>query len=146
MQVFDSWAALLGPKEYAEFAVPYLRAICAAIMEVPVIVFPKGANPSLHLLADLPCAVIGIDWTTPPAEARAKGITQALQGNLDPSLLYASPDRVRAAALEMLDAFEPGRHIANLGHGIYPDLPREHVQAFVETVHNYRYASIPATR
>lgn len=144
VQVFDSWAALLGPKEYAEFAMPYLHAICAAITEVPVIVFPKGANQSLHLLASLPCAVIGIDWTTPPAEARAKGVTQALQGNLDPSLLYASPARVEAAAREMLASFEPGRHIANLGHGIYPDLPREHVQAFVETVKSYRYAEVTA--
>ena len=139
VQLFDSWAALLGREAYAVYGIPYLRAICEAITEVPVIVFPKGANHSLDLVAELRCAVIGIDWTCAPEEAARLAPRQALQGNLDPSLLYAGPERVRAETLNMLNRFPAGRHIANLGHGIYPDLPREHVQAMIEVVKQYRY-------
>lgn len=140
VQVFDSWAGLLSREAYKTFAIPYLRAICEAITEVPVILFPKGAGHCLDLVADLPCSVIGLDWTTEPELAAKLAPGKAFQGNMDPSQLYANPETVFARTTEMLQRFPAQRHIANLGHGIYPDLPRESVLAFVDAVKNFRYS------
>ena len=139
VQLFDSWAGILNAPMYQRFALPYLRKICAAIDTVPVTVFAKGAYFALEDLVDLDCEVIGIDWQTPVAWARKTVVNQALQGNMDPCQLYAQPERVAQATRQMLGQFPTGRHIVNLGHGIYPDLPRESVQAMVETVKSYRY-------
>ena len=139
VQVFDSWAGILPPHQYSEFAVPYLQKICAAIQEVPVIVFAKGAWFAAEELGSLDCQVLGVDWNTKVSDLRkVHGIKQVLQGNLDPCLLYSSEENVRAATLKMIADFG-GRHICNLGHGVYPDTPLDSVRTFVNTVKAYKY-------
>ena len=139
VQIFDSWAGVLGRQQFATFSLPYIKQICDAINEVPKIVFAKDAGHSLDLQAALNCQVLGLDWTTEPEFAAQNAPNQAFQGNLDPAQLYGQPDDIVKATLNMLKRFPKGRHIANLGHGIYPDLPRENVISFVETVKNFRY-------
>lgn len=141
VQLFDSWAGVLNRDLYTQFALPYLEQICDAITEVPKIVFAKGAFFALSEIGSLNCQVIGLDWQTEPAFAMERITDRAFQGNLDPCALYGGPESVEKAALEMLRAFPAGRLIANLGHGIYPDLPREHVKTFVETVQSFTYAT-----
>lgn len=142
LQLFDSWAGELPPAQYRMFAVPYLAQICAAIPEVPKTVFAKGAWFALEDLAEVPCQIIGLDWNTPPAFARARvGNDKVLQGNLDPCALYADNSTIELATLEMLRTFRR-QHIVNLGHGVYPDTPLEGVRTFVNTVKAFRYDSI----
>jgi len=139
VQVFDSWAGILSPEQYQRFVMPYLRQICDAIQEVPVTVFSKGAWFALEAIGSLDCQVVGLDWNTPPALAREWiGPGKVLQGNLDPCQLYAPPEDIQQATERMLQAFGRG-HIANLGHGVYPDTPLEGVKAFVQAVLSYRY-------
>ncbi len=142
VQLFDSWAGILSPEQYRTFALPYIARICTALAPlVPVTVFAKGAWFALSDMRDLDCSVLGIDWNTEPQQARAwAGPHKTLQGNLDPCALYAPAAAVEKQTLDMLDAFGP-RHIANLGHGLYPDTPLDNVKCFVETVKGYRYAS-----
>lgn len=139
VQLFDSWAGILSLEQYKAFSVPYIRQICSAITEVPVTVFAKGAWFAIEEWADTACEVVGLDWTMSPQESRQRlGGHKILQGNLDPCQLYAGEEAVAAATTRMLDQF--GRkHIANLGHGVYPDTPLSSVQSFVETVKAYRY-------
>ncbi len=140
VQVFDSWAGILPPHQYSEFAIPYLRKICEAITEVPVIVFAKGAWFALPELGALDCQVLGVDWNMKVGDLRGKhNIQQVLQGNLDPCMLYASPQVVRSETLQMIAHFG-GRHICNLGHGVYPDTPLENVKVFVNTVKGSSYS------
>ena len=139
IQIFDSWAGILSQRDFEEFSLPYIRKICEAIEELPVIVFAKGAFYALEKLNSLPCEVIGLDWQTHPAYAQKYLPNKVLQGNLDPSTLFASPKDIKAKTLEMLDAFPRGKHIANLGHGMYPDIPPDHLKAFVHTVREYSY-------
>jgi uroporphyrinogen decarboxylase len=139
IQLFDSWAGILSPAQYEAFAMPYIKEICSAIDEVPVTVFSKGAWFALESLGQADCQVIGLDWTIQPQLARQiVGTDKVFQGNLDPCNLYAAPEEVSQATTEMLKAFG-GRHIANLGHGVYPDTPLDSVRAFVDTVKAYRY-------
>jgi len=139
VQLFDSWAGHLHPAHYEEFAIPYIQKICSAVQGVPFTFFAKGASFALSDMKALDCETIGLDWTVHPDEAREKlGAKKILQGNLDPCQLYAPPEEVRAATLRMLEAFQTG-HIANLGHGVYPDTPLEQVKTFVRTVKEYRY-------
>jgi uroporphyrinogen decarboxylase len=139
VQLFDSWAAALAPRDFREFALPYLAeaARIARRAGAPVIVFTPGAGWALEEIAEKSGAdVIGVDWQTEAAEARRlSGRPVALQGNLDPSWLYAPPAEIRRRTHDMLDAFGGRGHIANLGHGIHPDVPPEHASAFVEAVH-----------
>ncbi|MEM0998714.1 MAG: uroporphyrinogen decarboxylase [Bacteroidota bacterium] len=139
VQVFDSWAGLLSRQLFRDFALPYIRQICEAIDEVPVIVFAKGANNAIDLLAALPCQVLGLDWTVEPETAIAQAGDKVFQGNLDPAMIYAQPERIESEVRSLIERYPRGRHIVNLGHGIYPDMPREHVQHFVQTVKAYRY-------
>ena len=139
VQVFDSWAGILGPEQYAEFCLPCLQRICDEITEVPVIVFAKDAWFALDQIAELDCEVIGLDWHVDPAQGKKLiGKSKTIQGNLDPCLLYADAHIIESKTIEMLDAFG-GRHIANLGHGVYPDTPLDNVRVFVDTVKNYKY-------
>ncbi len=134
LQLFDSWAGELPPAHYRVFAVPYLRQICEALPEVPKTVFAKGAWFALEDLAELPCQVIGLDWNiTPEYAKKATGGHKVLQGNLDPCNLYADAATIKKETTAMLQAFG-GNHIANLGHGVYPDTPLDGVRVFVETV------------
>ncbi|MFN0217133.1 MAG: uroporphyrinogen decarboxylase [Saprospiraceae bacterium] len=137
LQVFDSWAGELPPEHYRSFALPYLRQICESVPEVPKTVFAKGAWFALEELAELPCQVLGLDWNISPKFARQKtGNSKVLQGNLDPCSLYADTKTIEKETIAMLRAFG-GNHIANLGHGVYPDTPLDGVRAFVETVKMY---------
>ncbi len=139
LQLFDSWAGELPPAHYRTFALPYLHRICAALPGVPKTVFAKGAWFALEDLADLPCQVLGLDWNIAPEWARAAtGGSKVLQGNLDPCALYGQVQSIETETIAMLQAFG-GKHIVNLGHGVYPDTPLEGVRTFVETVKAFRY-------
>jgi uroporphyrinogen decarboxylase len=139
IQVFDSWAGELTPAQYRSFAIPYLTQICEALPNTPVTVFAKGAWFCLPELAALPCQVLGMDWNIDPAFARqqTKG-TKVLQGNLDPCALYGDHQSIKEETLKMVRSYE-GRHIANLGHGVYPDTPLDGVRIFVDTIKGFRY-------
>ena len=138
VQIFDSWAGILSPAQFETFSLPYIRQIASAITAVPVTVFAKGAWFALDQLDQLDCDVVGIDWNTSPQYAKKMVQTKVYQGNLDPCQLYGKPGDVEAAALQMIRQFG-GKHIANLGHGVYPDTPLENVRTFVETVKHFRY-------
>ncbi|HKU61679.1 MAG TPA: uroporphyrinogen decarboxylase [Gemmatimonadales bacterium] len=143
VQLFDSWASALGPGDFRTFALPYLAQAARIAREAgaPVIAFAPGAGWALEEIADATGAdVVGVDWQTGAAEARGRlqGRPVALQGNLDPCWLYASPAIIRERTREMLSAFGPTGHIANLGHGILPDVPVEHARAFVAAVQEWR--------
>jgi uroporphyrinogen decarboxylase len=140
LQVFDSWAGVLAADDFRTFAMPYLARIAEAVgathPDVPLIVFARGANQALAELAGSGYHVVGLDWTVDPAEARrAVGLDITLQGNLDPSVLYAEPETIRRRVRAMLERFGTGPHIANLGHGMHPDHDPEHARAFVDAVH-----------
>ena len=121
IQVFDSWAGILPPHQYSEFAIPYIKKIVDAIEGVPVIVFAKGAWFAMEEISKLDCQVLGVDWNTKVGDLRDKlNVQQVLQGNLDPCMLYSSQENIQTATLKMLKEFGGG-HIANLGHGVYPE-------------------------
>ncbi len=138
VQLFDSWAGILSPGQYHEFAHRYTSRICQAIDEVPVTVFAKGAYFALPSLGELACEVIGLDWQMDVDQCRAVlGPGKTLQGNLDPCALYGDRELVRIRTENMLKAFSGQPHIANLGHGVYPDTPLENVKCFIETVKQF---------
>ena len=138
VQVFDSWAGVLGTTQYAEFSLKYLEEIASAITEVPVTLFAKGAYSSLDAIAKLDCNTVGLDWNMSVTEARELiGDNRTLQGNLDPCALYSSHAEVELLTNKMLDSFKSKRHIVNLGHGVYPDVDPEKVKTFIKTVKNY---------
>ena len=138
VQIFDSWAGILGPKQYEEFSLRYISQICDAITEVPVTVFAKGAFFAREAMGKLNCETIGLDWNMGIAESRKLiGDTKTLQGNLDPAALYGNEEQVRKATIDMLAGFRGSRHIANLGHGLYPDIDPEMVKIFVQTVKEF---------
>lgn len=142
VQVFDSWAGVLGPRTYEEFSVPYLRQICDALTDVPVTLFAKDAFFARKSLADLDCRTIGLDWCMDPVVSREiVGPDKVLQGNLDPAVLYGTEEIIREETRKMLDAFGPVKHIANLGHGVYPDIDPEKVKIFIDEVKSYSSAS-----
>jgi uroporphyrinogen decarboxylase len=138
VQVFDSWAGILPTAQYQEFALPYIAKITEAISEVPVIVFAKGAYGARKMIGQTDCDVVGLDWNMDIQESRSF-ITpdKTLQGNLDPATLYADFDTIRTETRKMLDAFGPTQHIANLGHGVYPDIEADHVKCFIDEVKEY---------
>jgi uroporphyrinogen decarboxylase len=143
VQLFDSWAAALGPRDFREFALPYLAESVrlARRAGAPVIAFAPGAGGALEEIAGVTGAdVIGVDWQTDPEEARRRldGMEVATQGNLDPTWLYAPPRAIRERTHAMLDAFGGEGHVANLGHGILPDVPVAHAAAFVQAVKDWR--------
>jgi uroporphyrinogen decarboxylase len=143
VQLFDSWAGALGPRDFREFVLPYLAraARLARTAGVPVIVFAPGSGWALEEIAgETEADVVGIDWQTDSAAARRRlpPAQVALQGNLDPCWLYAPPDEIRKRTRRMLDDFGGIGHIANLGHGILPDVPVDHAQAFVRAVQEWR--------
>lgn len=138
VQVFDSWSGVLGPTEYSEFGMKYVRRICDAVNEVPVTVFAKGAYYAREDLASLNCQTIGLDWNMDIAESRKLiGNEKTLQGNLDPCVLYADYKTIEKKTKNMLNSFGNQRHIANLGHGVYPDTDPEKVKCFIETVKGF---------
>lgn len=138
VQIFDSWAGILGNEQYAEFGLKYIEMITRQITEVPVTLFSKGAYGSVGKLAALNCNTVGVDWNMEMSEIREiVGETRTLQGNLDPCALYASHSEVEQQTNNMLDSFKSRRHIVNLGHGVYPDVDPEKVKTFIQTVKSY---------
>ncbi|OAV45389.1 uroporphyrinogen decarboxylase [Lewinella sp. 4G2] len=139
IQLFDSWAGVLPPAHYEEFSLRYLRLIIDELGGVvPVTVFAKDARHAIPGIGQLNCDVIQLDWIADPAVARQQAPGKVLQGNLDPVQLYAPLAEVETATLAMLERFGP-HHIANLGHGVYPDTPLDGVKTFVNTVKSFRY-------
>jgi uroporphyrinogen decarboxylase len=140
VQVFDSWSGLLSPADFGQFCQPYLERIARELSPLaPVILFPKGSWYALDDLSRQTTAALGVDWTLTGQQARAfTGGRATLQGNFDPNKLLMPPAEIQKAVHEMIDAFGKDRYIANLGHGILPNIPVEHAQAFVEAVKSYR--------
>ena len=150
LQVFDTWGGVLSPALYREFSLRYLRRIAQELKRgegterTPLILFGKGNGPYLDQLASSGTEGVGVDWTVSLEDAvwRTKGKV-ALQGNLDPATLYASPEAIRAQVREALDSYAHGNggsregHVFNLGHGMSPDMNPEHVAVLVDEVHAY---------
>lgn len=134
IQIFDSWAGLLSPAQYAGFSLKYIQKICQAIENVPVTVFAKGAWFALNEMNTLDCRTVGLDWNMKPEEAKSLLPNKTLQGNLDPCALYGTKEQIRKETKKMLDAFGDHPHIANLGHGVYPDTNPDNVKYFIESV------------
>lgn len=138
VQLFDTWAGVLAPTEYAHWALPSVQQIFQALrpLGVPTILYIKGGTPFLEQMAESGADVVSLDWRVniPEARRRTQGKV-ALQGNLDPAMLYAPIPDIERATRNMLhaNAGTPG-YIANLGHGILPDIPVDHARAFIETV------------
>jgi uroporphyrinogen decarboxylase len=145
VMLFDTWGGVLTPAQYQEFSLHYMAEIVDALTRrsegrrVPNIVFTKGGGAWLEKIAAIGCDAVGVDWTTDlDAARRAVNGRVALQGNLDPAALFASPDTLRAETLRVLDSFGPGAgHVFNLGHGITPDVDPERVAVLVDTVQSY---------
>ena len=138
IQLFDSWAGVLPPAHYREFSLRYIELICRELSDTPVTVFAKDARHAIPDIGRLDCQVVQLDWIADVQQARSQVQGKVLQGNMDPTQLYASPGDIERATLRMLNTF--GRkHIANLGHGVYPDTPLDGVRTFVNTVKAYRY-------
>ncbi|MDQ3057565.1 MAG: uroporphyrinogen decarboxylase [Pseudomonadota bacterium] len=148
LQVFDTWGGALSPSMYREFSLPYLVRIARELERgqgaehAPLILFGKGNAPYLEELAASGTDALGVDWTIELGDARRRiGSGIALQGNLDPAMLYGSPDAIGAQAKRALDDYAEGNngsregHIFNLGHGLSPDMNPEHVGALVDAVH-----------
>jgi uroporphyrinogen decarboxylase len=139
LQVFDSWSGMLSPADFKTYAQPYLVQIADALKDdVPVILFPKGSWYALKDLSYTSAAGLGLDWTVTPHLARElTGDRVTLQGNFDPSKLLAPIPQIKKEVKEMIDGFGVNRYIANLGHGILPNIPVDHAKAFVEAVKEY---------
>src|SRR6476620_610692 len=143
VQVFDSWAGSLSPADFKQFAQPYLLQIADALQgDAPVILFPKGTWYALKDFSQSSASGIGIDWTITPQMAREltnNNIT--IQGNFDPAKLLAPIPQIKQWVKEMIDAFGVQNYIANLGHGITPNVPVDHAKAFVDAVKEYKITS-----
>jgi uroporphyrinogen decarboxylase len=138
VQIFDSWGGILGYDTYNEFSLQYIARIVDELSKmVPVTAFPKGAYFASEQLAKLNCRVIGLDWAINPAEARKTFRNKTLQGNMDPCMLYSDTNSIKKATQAMIKAFGTQNYIANLGHGVYPDTPVDHVKCFIDTVKEY---------
>jgi len=139
VQVFDSWSGILSPGDFKIFAQPYLLQIADALKnDAPVILFPKGSWYALNDLSKSSAAGIGIDWCITPQLARKLTENKiTLQGNFDPAKLLAPVPQIKQWVRDMIDSFGTQKYIANLGHGITPNVPVDHAKAFVEAVKEY---------
>jgi uroporphyrinogen decarboxylase len=150
VMIFDTWGGVLTPRDYQLFSLNYMNEIVKQLTRehegkrVPVIIFTKGGGQWLERIADSTCDAIGLDWTVDISAARQRvGDRVALQGNMDPGILHAAPERIRREAQEILAAYGTGPgHVFNLGHGINQYVPPENVQVLVEAVHEYRHHAI----
>lgn len=145
VMVFDTWGGVLGHLEYRDFSLRYMEKIVAGLIreadgrKVPVTLFTKGGGLWLEAIAATGCDAIGLDWTIDIAKARARvGDKVALQGNMDPSVLYAAPERIEQEVKTILAGYGNGfGHVFNLGHGIHQDVPVESPKVFVDAIHRY---------
>jgi len=153
IQIFDSWAGYLSPRDYDEFAAPYQKMILKKIKEkyphVPTVVYIKHSGALIERMAGTSADVVSLDWTVDMAEGReriANGRSAAglsgrggVQGNLDPGILFSNHDTIKERAEEILRKAGPTGHVMNLGHGIEAATPEENAHFFVETVRNFRH-------
>ena len=143
VMIFDTWGGVLTGRDYQQFSLYYMHKIVDGLLRenegrrVPVTLFTKGGGQWLEAMAETGCDALGLDWTTDIADARRRvGHKVALQGNMDPSMLYAPPARIEEEVATILAGFGQGEgHVFNLGHGIHQDVPPEHAGVFVEAVH-----------
>ena len=143
VMVFDTWGGVLTPRDYRAFSLAYMARIVEGLereqegRRVPVILFTKNGGQWLEAMADTGCDALGLDWTTDLGDARARvGDRVALQGNMDPSILYAQPPRIRSEVATILESYGPGSGLVfNLGHGIHQHIEPEKVAVLVEAVH-----------
>ncbi len=143
LMIFDTWGGVLSPRDYKEFSLQYMAKIVDGLKrenegrKVPVTLFTKNGGMWLEHIAATGCDAVGLDWTIDIADAKARvGDKVALQGNMDPSMLYAPPQRIREEVASILAGFGKGEgHVFNLGHGIHPDVDPEHAGVFIEAVH-----------
>ncbi|AHG81289.1 Uroporphyrinogen decarboxylase [Bibersteinia trehalosi USDA-ARS-USMARC-188] len=145
VMVFDTWGGVLAHKDYEEFSLRYMHKIVDGLIrenegrKVPVTLFTKGGGLWLEKMAETGCDALGLDWTVDIADARKRvGHKVALQGNMDPSVLYASPERIQQEVKAILAGFGNGSgHVFNLGHGIHLDVPTESPKIFVDSIHEF---------
>lgn len=140
VQLFDSWGGLLSPEDYNIFSWPYIQQIVTALKnDIPVIVFGKGCWFALHDMAKSGASALGVDWSCSARNARyLSGGQITLQGNFDPSRLLSPIPTIKSEVKKMIDSFGKDRYIVNLGHGILPNIPVDHAQAFVDAVKEYK--------
>ncbi|RKZ37675.1 MAG: uroporphyrinogen decarboxylase [Gammaproteobacteria bacterium] len=144
LMIFDTWGGVLTQRDYHEFSLRYMAGICEGLTReaehrhVPVVLFTKGGGAWIESMANTGCDAVGLDWTVDIGRARERvGDKVALQGNLDPCVLYASEDGIRERVAEVLKGFGSGPgHVFNLGHGIHPHVEPEKVAAMVDAVHS----------
>ncbi|RLA00861.1 MAG: uroporphyrinogen decarboxylase, partial [Gammaproteobacteria bacterium] len=145
LMVFDTWGGVLTPRDYQAFSLHYMQKIVAGVKreadgrKVPITLFTKNGGQWLDLMADTGCDCLGVDWTIDLADARAKvGDKVALQGNMDPSILYGSPERIREEVKTILASFGNGNgHVFNLGHGIHQYVDPENAGIFINAVKEF---------
>jgi len=145
VMVFDTWGGVLTPRDYKEFSLCYMQRIVEGInrnvdgQTIPVVLFSKGAGQWLNAMADTGCDALGVDWTMDLADARAQvGDRVALQGNMDPCILYSSEERIREEVKTVLASYGEGNgHVFNLGHGIHQHIDPERVGVFIDSVHEF---------
>ncbi len=141
VQIFDTWGGALGPDDFEEFSLQYMQQIVEKVKtsKAPVIVFSKGSGQSLEKIAATGADVVGLDWMTDIGKARQLvGKKTALQGNLDPVILFSSEEAIKTQVKNILEKYGRGSgHIFNLGHGILPETPVENVKVFVESVKEF---------
>ena len=143
LMIFDTWGGILTPRDYKEFSLRYMEQIVTNLTReyeghrIPIILFTKGGGAWLEDMAATGCDALGLDWTIDIGEARLRvGEKVALQGNMDPSILYASPERIRQEVATILASYGKGNgHIFNLGHGIHQHADPEHAGVFIQAVH-----------
>lgn len=153
VMIFDTWGGMLSSRAYEEFSLAYLRSVVDGLIReragqrVPSIVFTKGGGVWMEKIAALGCDAVGLDWMCDIGQARARvGDKVALQGNMDPMVLFSDPDTIRGEVQKILASYGEGTgHVFNLGHGISQFTPPEHVAALVDAVHDLSRDYHPAT-
>ncbi|MCK5813982.1 MAG: uroporphyrinogen decarboxylase [Cocleimonas sp.] len=145
VMIFDTWGGLLTPQAYKEFSLNYMQRIISNLQreadgrEVPVTLFTKGGGPWLETMAETGCTALGLDWTINIADAKARvGEQVALQGNMDPCVLYGSADTIREQVSKIIADFDGNSgHVFNLGHGIHQHINPDNVKVLVDAVHEF---------
>jgi len=145
VMIFDTWGGVLTPRDYQQFSLQYMQQIVSGLTrvnegrQVPVTLFTKNGGQWLESIAETGCDALGIDWTTDLSAARSRvGNKVSLQGNMDPSILYANDDRIREEVKTILQSFGPGEgHVFNLGHGIHQFVEPDKAKVFVDAVHEF---------
>lgn len=145
VMIFDTWGGVLSPEAYQEFSLRYMQQIVEQLntqhegQQIPVTLFTKGGGQWIELTAATGCDAVGLDWTISIDEARSRiGDRVALQGNLDPNVLYASPEIIQSHAKQLIKKFgNHNGHVFNLGHGIHQTINPDHLAVLVDAVHQY---------